>query len=151
MAAPTTPIHLISPGAFFRETYSPQWRLLPGLCKYFAHMICLGQESPLAPLPPPPPPHQVTISGLEYADDAALLDPDVNQASQRLTAISLGSRKDAAMEISIPKTKVMHIHKKDRVSKTTDAEISYMGLKNICDRCSRDFNTKRGLSIHQGR
>ena len=55
------------------------------------------------------------------------------------------------MEISIPKTKVMHIHKKDRVSKTTDAEISDMGFKNICDRCSRDFPTKRGLSIHRGR
>ena len=93
------------------------------------------------------PPHQVTISGLEYADVAALLNPDVDQASQRLTAISKGSRQDAAMEIPILKTKVMHIHKKDRGAETTDTEISEMGFKNICDRCSRDFPTKKRL-IH---
>ena len=50
-----------------------------------------------------------------------------------------------------PRLKVMHIHKKDRISKTTDEEIKDMGFKNVCDRCSRDFPTKRGLSIHKGR
>ncbi|KAI8516780.1 hypothetical protein Bbelb_053610 [Branchiostoma belcheri] len=55
------------------------------------------------------PPYQVTISRLEYADDAGL----------QLTS---GSKDDAAMEISVPKTKAMHIHSKERVSKTTEAE-----------------------------
>ena len=35
-------------------------------------------------------PNQVTISGLEYADDAALLDIDTENASKRLEAISQG-------------------------------------------------------------
>ena len=56
----------------------------------------------------------VKISGLEYVDHAALLDSDVHQASNRLQAICHGSRKNAAMEISLPKTKAMLIHKKDR-------------------------------------
>ena len=56
------------------------------------------------------PPHEVTISSLEYADDAGLLDVNASLASERVTAIAIGSRKDAAMEISISKTKAMHIH-----------------------------------------
>ena len=70
------------------------------------------------------PPYEVTISDLEYADDAALLDDDTPQASDRVTAISTGSRRDASMEISKPKTKAMHIHKKVSVSATTEAEIA---------------------------
>ena len=96
-------------------------------------------------------PHSVTISGLEYADDAALLDSDVHQASSRLQAISHGSRKDAAMEISLPKTKAMHIHKKDRVSQTMEEEITNMGFQHSCPSCSRVFPTKRGMAVHQGR
>ena len=55
------------------------------------------------------------------------------------------------MEISIPKTKAMHIHKKTRVSETTEDEIAAMGFKFVCPNCSRDFPTKRGCAIHQGR
>ena len=58
------------------------------------------------------PPNQVSISSLEYADDAGLLDENVQDASERISSIAAGSREDAAMEISIPKTKALHIHKK---------------------------------------
>ena len=96
-------------------------------------------------------PYQLTITSLEYADDAGLIDTSVERASTRISAISSGSRNDASMTISIPKTKVMHIHKKVRVSETTDEEIASMGFTNICSECQRDFPTKRGLAIHQGR
>ena len=66
------------------------------------------------------PPHQVRISSLEYADDAGLLDENAEQASTRVTSIATGSKEDAAMEISIPKTKAMHIHKRVKVSETTE-------------------------------
>ena len=56
------------------------------------------------------PPNQVTIRAPEYADDAALADEDVSNASTRISAIAAGSRRDASMEISIPKIKAMHIH-----------------------------------------
>ena len=97
------------------------------------------------------PPHQVTISKLEYADDAGLLDTNVQKASERVSAIAIGSRDDAAMDISIPKTKAMHVHKKVRVSKTETEEIAALKLKYVCPECTRDFPTKRGLSIHQTR
>ena len=96
-------------------------------------------------------PYQLTITSLEYADYAGLIDTSVERASTRISAISSGSRNDASMTISIPKTKVMHIHKKVRVSETTDEEIASMGFTNICSECQRDFPTKRGLAIHQGR
>ena len=95
--------------------------------------------------------HKVTVRSLEYADDAGLIDTTVEQASARISAISSGSKNDASMEISIPKTKVMHIHRKVRVSETTEEEIAAMKFKNVCPDCQRDFPTKRGLAVHQGR
>ena len=93
----------------------------------------------------------MNIRALEYADDAGLLDTSTEDASTRVTAIAQGSRHDAAMEISVPKTKVMHIHKQVRVSDTTEEEIADLHLEHVCPNCARDFPTKRGLAIHQGR
>ena len=63
------------------------------------------------------------IHTLAYADDAALIDDGdeqgVQRAMERVTAIAAGSRKDADMEISKPKTKVMHVRAQDEVSATT--------------------------------
>ena len=82
-------------------------------------------------------PHQVTVSNLEYADDAGLLNENTEEASQRVTTISIGSKRDAAkrdaaMVISTTKTKTMHIHKKVRVTAATEAEITALKLKHIC-------------------
>ena len=54
----------------------------------------------------------VCVSKLEYADDAALIDENVEQASARDTSIAKGSLEEAAMVISIRKSKVMHVHTK---------------------------------------
>ena len=40
---------------------------------------------------------------------------------------------------------------RDRVSKTKEEEITEMGFKHVCPDCARDFPTKRGLGVHQGR
>ena len=54
--------------------------------------------------------NEVCMSKLEYADDAALIDDTVLQASARSTSIAKGSPEDAApMGISIRKSKLMHI------------------------------------------
>ena len=92
------------------------------------------------------PPYQVDISKLEYTDDASLIDDETKQSSERITSISVGSRSDAAMEVSIPKTNAMHIHPKRRVSCTTEDEVKALQLKHICPDCGREFTTKRGLS-----
>ena len=93
----------------------------------------------------------VCVSKLEYADDAALLDENVEQASARLTSIAKGSLEEAAMVISIRKSKVMHIHKKTRVSATTEADVASLNLSHKCSACAREFTKQRGLRIHMAR
>jgi len=62
------------------------------------------------------------IHTLGYADDAVLLDYEINIATERVTSIAQGSKADADMVISVAKTKAMHVCVQDPVSKTTNAE-----------------------------
>ena len=96
-------------------------------------------------------PYEVLISKLEYADDAGMFDEDTGTASVRLTAISNGSKEDAGMEVSLEKTKGLHVHKREKVSKTTEAEIEALKLKYKCPNCPRTFPTLRGQKIHSAR
>ena len=93
----------------------------------------------------------VCVTKLEYADDAALIDENVEQASARVTSIAKGSLEEAAMVISIRKSKVMHVHKKTRVSATTEADVASLNLTHKCSACAREFTKQRGLSIHMAR
>ena len=91
------------------------------------------------------------ISNLEYADDAALVDADVPDASERLTSISDGSTSDAAMSISFDKTKGMHIHEKVPVTETLEEEVISMNFKHKCPKCTRAFPTLTGMKVHMAR
>ena len=93
----------------------------------------------------------VCVYNLEYADDPALIDENVEQASARLTSIANGSLEEAAMVISIRKCTVMHIHKKTRVSATTEADVASLNLSHKCSACAREFTKQRGLIIHMAR
>ena len=93
----------------------------------------------------------VCLSKLEYADDAASIDENVEQASARLTSIAKGSLEEAAMVISIRKSKVMHIHKTTRVSATTEADVASLNLPHQCGACAREFTKQSGLRIHMAR
>ena len=96
-------------------------------------------------------PYTVDVSKLEYADDIVFVDIDPLDGSIRITSISRGSLADASMSISIPKTKSMHVHAKEKVSKTLESEIIAMNLKFKCPACDRTFTNARGLAIHRGR
>ena len=96
-------------------------------------------------------PYTVHVSDLAYADDAGLVDQDVPNSSERLSGISSGSANDAAMSISLEKTKAMHIHKRNNVAATTEAEIVEMKFNHKCSKCDRTFPTLRGLRVHEGR
>ena len=52
-------------------------------------------------------PNRFRIRALEYADDAGFVDNNAYKASKRLSSVSRGSREEAAMIISVPKTKAM--------------------------------------------
>ena len=80
-----------------------------------------------------------------------LIDENVEQASARVTSIAKGSLEEAAMVISIRKSKVMHIHKKTRVSATTEADVDSLNLSHKCNACARAFTKQRGLRIHMAR
>ena len=88
------------------------------------------------------------MSKFEYAVHAALGDADAATATARVTALAAGCRTDAAIVISQAKGKVMHIHRKTRVSSTTETEVESMRLAHKCDTFSRTFPTQRGLKIH---
>ena len=49
----------------------------------------------------------VLLSRLEFADDAALIDESIDQASERISSIAKGSRERADMEVRIDKTETM--------------------------------------------
>ena len=51
---------------------------------------------------------ELMLSELAFADDAALGNKNVQEASDRITKLCEGA-KEAGMEISVPKTKVQHI------------------------------------------
>ena len=57
----------------------------------------------------------VTASKLEYADDVGLLDWTATEASARVSALASGSRTSASMEMSVPKSKGMHVHVRERL------------------------------------
>ena len=63
---------------------------------------------------------------LGYAEDVGLIDigniEGCQRASERVSSIAVGSRDDADIGISIPKTKVLHVRRQDDTSATTSEE-----------------------------
>ena len=93
------------------------------------------------------------LSDMEYADDAALPNEDVNVSSRRLTHFAEKANEEAGMEINIPKTKAQHIMHNPPVSETTEVDIEHFNLKFKfkCDKCDMTYPTQHGLSVHKGR
>jgi hypothetical protein len=93
-----------------------------------------------------------TVHTLGYADDAALLDKTVAQATKRVSEIAQGSRKDADMEISTAKTEVMHVREQGRVPKATAQEAKAV-CKVVCPNigCNKVFFNVHGAKCHAGR
>ena len=93
---------------------------------------------------------------LVFADDATLTEngnqEGIPKSSKRVTDIVTGSRADADMEISIKKTKVMHVRAQDEVTATTTAE-TVKACRYVCPHlhCGFQFYTRRGMPVHAGR
>ena len=69
------------------------------------------------------------IHTLAYADDAALPDDGdhdgISRGTERVTSIASGSRAEADMDISIIKTKVLHVRAQSRRSPAQEAVNAY--------------------------
>ena len=94
----------------------------------------------------------VRLHTLGYADDAALIDDCTVRASERVTSIARGSKKDADMQINISKTKCMHVKRQQRVHTPNKAEATNV-CKFKCNNvgCGWVFGNKHGLKVHQGK
>ena len=70
----------------------------------------------------------------------------VRRASARVTAISVGSKSDADMEISIAKTKVIHVREQEPTTETTTPEARKV-CKFTCPHhmCGHQFLTKHSF------
>ena len=88
---------------------------------------------------------------LEYADDANFIDEDVETASRRISSMEHGYKEDAAMEISKPKTKVMHVMKQE-ISPVRESDIAAAADRGLlpykCDYCPEVFPTIESLNGH---
>lgn len=96
----------------------------------------------------------LTLSDLEFADDAALANTTTEAASERITNLD-NKAADAGMSISKPKTKVQHIRRRPNVSVTTETDISNLSeekkFKFECPACGMTYPNNHGLSVHRGR
>jgi len=92
------------------------------------------------------------IFTLGYADDAALLDSNIETATKRVTEIAHGSKQDADMIINIDKTKVMQVMEQGRVDPATTDELEE-ACKFVCPNvgCDRVFFNAHGCKCHAGR
>ena len=92
----------------------------------------------------------VSLSRLEYADDAAVIDESIDKASTRISKLAEGSRIHADMEIRIDKAESMFLRDDECAWEVTFAEYEDVEWNHVCEYCGRGFDTKGGLNIHKG-
>ena len=91
----------------------------------------------------------LNVRVLGYADDAAMLERDVDVMSTRLTALADGAKKDADMQVKMSKTFSQHVGRKETVAiGHAEAVAAQKEYKNECEFCARKFKTKRAVKIH---
>ena len=100
----------------------------------------------------------IIIDRLEYADDAALVDRNAEEASERVTRLCAGALKDADMDISAPKSEVLFCRPRVDLGAITSDDFREDALAAIdvtlehkCQHCGRGFDTKHGRNVHVGR
>ena len=87
---------------------------------------------------------------LGYADDVVLILGDVEDMTRRLTAIADAAKANADMNVSLPKTFSQHVHKRSKLTVTTDeAKAAEQRYKYKCDFCPRRFKTEKNMQIHR--
>lgn len=87
---------------------------------------------------------------LGYADDAALMEEQMEEMTERLTKLADASLADADMEVNMTKTFSQHVHERDEVTVTKDeAREVESKYEHECNFCPRRFKTLRGMRIHR--
>ena len=95
------------------------------------------------------------IDALEYADDQALLNTDVQQASARASSLQAGAFASADMSVSVPKTEVMLFQRyEDESLELSPAEIKRLletgkSLFSCSLGCGAFFDSEKGRRTHE--
>ena len=86
---------------------------------------------------------ELKITDLEFADDAILPNEDTEAATDRVTLLNEKADEEAAMSISVPKTKAQHIRKQVRFATTTESDILNLPpekqFKFHCEKCGTSY------------
>ena len=93
---------------------------------------------------------ELVVRVLGYADDASLLEPKVQDMSERLTSLADGAEADADMKVSIKKTFTQHVGKRGdiKISKE-EAAAAQDSFSHKCDFCNRKFNSRKAMLLHR--
>ena len=87
------------------------------------------------------------VHTLDYVDDVT---PE--KATTRVTVITVGSKKDAYMVISVSKTKSMDVHRQEQCRPVTDEDVKAQGkFRCTHEGCHHVFNNKHELKVHVGK
>ena len=92
----------------------------------------------------------LNIRILGYADDAALLERELDIMLQRLTTLADGARQDADMQVKMAKTFSQHVGRRESAAVEHEEAVAVQKeYKNECGFCGRRFKTKRAVKIHE--
>ena len=94
----------------------------------------------------------VPVPRLDYADDSALQDTSVANASTRVSKLAKGAREDADMVISVPKTEIMQVKAQAPISRFREEDVKMLIDAKVstvcCDSCGRVFDSTWGRDRH---
>ena len=91
------------------------------------------------------------IRVLGYADDAALLEPEVDVMTKRLTSLADAAKAHADMEVSMSKTFSQHVERRNARLNITTAEATeaQSKFKYQCDFCTMRFKSRKVMCTHR--
>ena len=93
--------------------------------------------------------NHLCIGVLGYTDDVTIISRCPETMTKRVSMVSRGLREDGDMTISIPKTKVMHVVRQEKIVPPTISEMEATEANtHKCKLCPRRCKTAGGLAKH---
>ena len=87
---------------------------------------------------------------LGYADDAALLDEEVEVMTKRLTSLADAAKAEADMIVSMKKTVSQHVGRRANIKiSKEEASAAQETFTHKCDFCNRKFKSNKAMLLHR--
>ena len=92
-------------------------------------------------------PNELVVRILGYADDAALLEEEVDDMTKRLTSLAGAAKAKADMVVSMKKTVSQHVGRRANIKISNTAAQKTFSHK--CDFCDRKFKSNKAMLLHR--